>query len=347
MIVMTLTLSQAITLYLEARVGLISPRTAVTNQQRLESFLAFTGDLPIERITLQEGRRYRAHLIQRADRFQAHPIRPPEEGGLSVHTIRGLLKAPRALFRWLMIEGHVSSNPLARLEVPRLPVEPPKAISDEDLARMMSTAQGDPDPAYAARDYALLCFLAETGCRVGGLVSLPLEDVDFTRGEAVVREKGAGGEGKGRLVFFGERTRRALVSYLSHHPAAAVDPAGRVTLNDPRAPLWVRGFAARYNAPAMSLTTLPLTPQGVHRLLKRRAEAAGISGRYNPHSFRHRFALTLLNNGADLAATSQMMGHSDIKTTADYYARWSVDELREKHRRFSTLPTLEGHHAAD
>ncbi len=73
-------------------------------------------------------------------------------------------------------------------------------------------------------------------------------------------------------------------------------------------------------------------------MLERTAQRAQLRGRFNPHAFRHAFARDMLDNGADLATVSQLLGHRSIETTARFYARWSDEELHRKHQRFSPLP---------
>jgi site-specific recombinase XerD len=88
----------------------------------------------------------------------------------------------------------------------------------------------------------------------------------------------------------------------------------------------------------LSYTGHALTADGVRLILKRIAHQAGVRGRCNPHAFRHRFVRELLSNGCDLATASQLAGHSSVQVTAAFYARWTTDELRDKHAQFARLP---------
>ena len=74
--------------------------------------------------------------------------------------------------------------------------------------------------------------------------------------------------------------------------------------------------------------------------MRRLAGKAGIKGRFNPHSLRHAFARRVLQQGADLATVSQLMGHSSVEVTVRFYARWADDELGELHDRYSPLMGL-------
>lgn len=150
---------------------------------------------------------------------------------------------------------------------------------------------------------ALILFLADTGARLGGVLRLRREDLDIASRRALVREKG----NKARYVYFGEATVTALQKWLNSR-----------TDDDPRVFL--------------------LGADGVRSMLKRCARRAGLSGRWNPHAFRHGFARRILANGGNLAQVSQLMGHSTIYVTAQFYGRFATKELQEFHSRYNKLP---------
>jgi integrase/recombinase XerD len=85
----------------------------------------------------------------------------------------------------------------------------------------------------------------------------------------------------------------------------------------------------------------PLTPSGVFQVLERYKKRAGLSGRVNLHAFRHAFAREYILNGGDLASVSEMMGHTQIAVTKQFYAVFQAEELREKHDRFSPVGSLD------
>jgi site-specific recombinase XerD len=228
-------------------------------------------------------------------------------GGLSPYTLHGYARAWRTFFRWCVQQDYLHHNPAILLKQPPLPEQPPKALLPEDLARLLAVAHDDP------RDYAIVCFLADTGCRVGGLVGLLLADLNFETGRAVVREKGCGGERKSRTVYMKACTVEALRAYLRAHPCEAE----------------ARVFQGQRG---------PLTTSGVYQLFKRLAHKAKITGRHNPHAFRHGFARGALQNGADIGTVAQLLGHSDVSITVRFYSRWSDEELKAKHATVSWLP---------
>lgn len=307
-------LSEAIQEFDLGLVGL-SEATRVWYRLRLRSLVEVLGDLEVTAVSAADLRRWKAALVERESRWVAHPSRPEVQGGLSPWTLHGYVRAVRRFFRWLVREGVISQDPAALLDLPPLPDEPPKAVSRADLKRILEAAR-----ASGARDYALVCFLADTGCRVGGLVGLRLADVDLERRRAVVREKGRGGKRRARTVFFGEETAAALAAWLKVHPGGEYVFVGQ------------RG---------------PLTEGGVYQVLRRLARLAGVRGRFNPHAFRHGWARGALEAGADLGTVAQLLGHRSIAVTHQFYARWADEELAQRHARFSWLNSSEDKSSSD
>jgi integrase len=246
-----------------------------------------------------------AKLVGRCDRWVTGR-RPPASGGLSPFTLDGYYRAWRTFFNWCVEQEYLERSPVRKLKRPALPDKSPKAITESDLIKLLGAAK-------QKRDYALLVFLAVTGCRVGGLAGLRMADVDLAAGLAWVTEKGRGG-GKRRVVYLHGPALEALRSYLSD------------CRRDPDDPVFISGTGGR------------LTENGVRQLLRRLARRAGVRGCCNPHSLRHRFARSLLENGCDLGAVSQLMGHQDPQITISSYGRWTHTELKSKHRRFARLP---------
>lgn len=231
------------------------------------------------------------------------------KGGLSTFSLHGYGRAWKVFFRWCVRQGYLRRDPSDTLKLPLLPEQPPKAVLLTDLERFLAATHDAP------LDHALICFLADTGCRIGGLVNLRLADLNLEAGSALVHEKGRGGQPQVRKVYMKPRTVEALRTYLEVHPVVeATQPV-----------FWgQRG---------------PLTGSGVFQRLKRLAAEAGIPGRSNPHAFRHGFVRGALQNGADLSTVAQLAGHRNVAVTAQYYARWNDAELHEAHAQVSWLPS--------
>lgn len=297
----------------------LSPATHRWYEQKLSRLIRFLNEreiFDIEQVTTTHLRLFSVSLREQKIRWADHPYHPACNSGLSPYTVHTYIRAMRTFFRWLTEEGIIGVNPARRVALPDLPKDAPKDISPENRDRLLKAAKPDP------RDYAIVCFLADTGCRVGGLVGLTLEDLFLDDGEAVVREKGRGGH-KTRVVFFTARTKRALRRWLEARPDG---PSTAVFLS--------------------KKTDEALTTNGINQLLKRLAEQSNVEGCFNPHSFRHGWAHEALRNGASLADVSQVLGHETKTVTIRFYTGWTTAELKERHNKFSPLGDFEANQQA-
>jgi integrase/recombinase XerD len=216
----------------------------------------------------------------------------------SPYTVAGHLQACRTFCRWCVKRRYLSRNVAGDLDEVRLPAREPANISEDDLEALLGACENQ-------RDYVLLLVLASSGCRVGGLVGLTWSDVDLEAGVLQVVEK-----------------FDALNTYY------LVD----VVVDELRE--WRDASESEYVFPSL-VSGQPLTRSGIYQVLKRLAETADIEGPWNPHAFRHRKARRLIENGADLETVSELLNHSDIAVTAQFYVRWSRREVQQRHGKFS------------
>jgi len=307
-------LSEAIkALLIATKVEGRSPRTLETYRQKLKPLLEFLGDVEVEQITTDDLRQYVAFLMDRPTIYVGHPTHKERPGSLSPFTIASHVRAFKRLFNWLEEEGRIMINPARRIKTPHPRRKEPKGISLEDVQALLKTTRGG-SPADL-RDRAIILFLADTGCRVGGLCGLRITDLDMEAQTARVTEKG----GKTRTVFFTSMTAGALEDWLAVRPRDRGD--------------WV--FVGMGNRSRGALT-----PAAVAKILKRRARVAGVKGPVNPHAFRHGFARAYLLNGGDLGSLVDLLGHSTSQVTKEHYAIFTVRELKEKHHRYSPVTQL-------
>lgn len=164
---------------------------------------------------------------------------------------------------------------------------------------------------FGVRNEAFVQVLASTAARISGVLNLKVSDVDLPNKTAIVREKGRGGLKKARYVFLDNYATEAVRLWLSVRPAADAD---WLFLNNEGGRVQRRSW---------------------QRLLATFADAAGVEGRSNAHSWRHGWAMQALRNGADLQTVSQVLGHTTIRVTSEFYARWQYGELQKRHQAFS------------
>ncbi len=292
-----------------------SSETVGGYRRKLKPLVAFLGDVPVEEVTTGDLRRCIVHLMERTTRWSHHPKLRERAGGLSPFTVAGHVRAIKRLFNWLKGEGMIESSPTRKIRTPRPKRREPKGVAMDDFLALLATTEGG--SVADRRDRAILLFLADTGCRVGGLCNLQVRSLDLEAGLAVIVEKGD----KTRLVPFNPPTAEALRAWLE------------VRSQDQGPWLFVSlGPKARGR----------LSPGGVAQMLKRRAQRAGVKGPVNPHAFRHFFAREFLMNGGDLATLADLMGHSSVEVTKASYAIFTVQELKEKHRRHSPVARILG-----
>jgi len=292
-----------------------SRRTVDSYRQKLKPLVAFLGDVAVESVTTDDLRRYVVHLMERRTLYAGHPTHEKREGTLSMFTVEGHVRAIRRLFNWLEEEGRIEANPMRRIKTPQPRRREPKGIRREDLLALLVITEGG--DVAGLRDRAIILFLADTGCRVGGLCGLRVQDVDLESRLATLTEKGE----RTRRVPFTRTTARALQDWLDVRP-------------QDKGPWLFVGLGNRAHD--------AVSPNGVARMLKRRAKQAGVTGPVNPHAFRHAFARDFLMDGGDLGTLADLLGHTNVLVTKEYYGIFTIQELQEKHERHSPVTQIFG-----
>lgn len=227
-----------------------------------------------------------------------HPPLSATSAGRAVVAVRGLHK-------FALREGLTRVDPSAEVRPPTPARRLPKAISIEDVTRLLAAA-GAADTPLAVRDQALLELLYGTGARISEVVGLAVDDLD--RAEGLVRLDGKGG--KQRVVPVGSYAGRAVEAYLVRsRPVLAATGRGTSALF-----LNARGG--------------PLSRQSAWAVLRAAANRAGLTMDLSPHTLRHSFATHLLDGGADIRVVQELLGHASV-TTTQIYTLVTVDQLRE------------------
>ena len=231
--------------------------------------------------------------------------------GLNNASISRSLSSLRAFYRWLVREGVLDHNPAASVVGPKQSKKQALFLTERETETLLEPDEEKPenDDPLARRDQAVFELIYSAGLRVGELVRLNMNDIDF-KGAAIMVRRGKGG--KDRLVPFGQPAAETLTAWL----------AVRGGLVDPE----VSGEAL-----FLGRRGKRLGDREVRRVLEARLQVRGLDGHYSPHSLRHSFATHLLSAGADLKAIQEMLGHSSLATT-ERYTHLDLERLRRVYR---------------
>jgi integrase/recombinase XerC len=205
------------------------------------------------------------------------------------------LAAVRSLYRWLAQEGVVEQNPAALVSTPKLPQKLPRVPTIEEMNNVLD-GQMPEVAAFPERDRMMFELLYGCGIRNSELIGINLDDIRLSAEAILIRGKGK----KERYVPFGDSVKSALTSYL---------PVRQQVLAKHK---------KNTNALLINRRGGRLTTRSVGRIVKRVAVAKGLSPDVHPHTLRHAFGTHMLEEGADLRAIQELLGHAQLSTTQKY-----------------------------
>lgn len=219
------------------------------------------------------------------------------EQSYSAATMARKIATLRSFHKWMEKRDLISANPMTLIRTPKQAKRLPKAITVEQVERLLSAP--DDSELLGARDRAMLETIYSTGIRVSEVVAINRGDVD-EHGEAVIiRGKGR----KERLVPLGTHALAALRRYLQ---VLTAEEARAGATADPGKPLFVNKHGGR------------LSSRSVRRKVSKYLAQVGLDPDISPHTLRHSFATHLLDNGADLRSVQELLGHQSLSTTQIY-----------------------------
>jgi integrase/recombinase XerC len=235
--------------------------------------------------------------------------------GLSKASAARALAAVRSWFKWLARMGHVPQNPAALVATPKLPKHLPRVPTIEQMNRALDSNPSVDEKAssWPARDAVIFELLYGCGIRNAELVGLDLKHIRWAAETLLVRGKGA----KERLVPFGDAAAAAIRAYLperSERLATAGKQSDALLLS------------ARVKSSGR------LTTRSVGRIVKQMALAHGMASETHPHTLRHAFGTHMLEEGADLRAIQELLGHERLSTT-QRYTQLTVRQVAEVYDR--------------
>jgi integrase/recombinase XerC len=231
--------------------------------------------------------------------------------GLGKRSQGRALSAVRSLFRFACLEGVLAANPAQGVKTPKVPKTLPRHLRPGEVEDLIEAPAGD--APLERRDRAILELLYAAGLRVSELVGLDWPDVDLPA--RVLRVMGKGR--KERMVPFGRPAGDALRRWLEVWEG----------VRDP-----VKGDPVKEGEPVfLNHVGGRLTDRSVRRVIDRWVDTAAVARGVHPHTLRHTFATHLLENGADLRAIQELLGHSSLSTTQKY-THLEVDRLLSVYR---------------
>lgn len=300
---------------LDSEISQLSPNTMALRRTLIGRFLWFLHEKGYSTCNPLVIREFLAYLTAptaagegrwRTGR-STQPLRPK--------SVRNYYSELAVLFGYLVREGVIEENPMARIPRPIVRQDQIQPFTAEEVKGLIAAARRSACPR---RDVAILLFLLDTGVRASELCALRVRDLDLSQTKCVVLGKG----NKKRMVCFSPMTARAVTRYLLEVP------------HNDDSPVFVaaRGTQAREG----------LTRAGLGSLLGRLGKAAHIGGtRCSPHTLRHTFAINFLRLGGNVFTLKELMGHTTLTVLNRYLAIAQVD-LQAQHRRFSPVQGLLG-----
>lgn len=266
--------------YLAVEKGLAT-NTLESYQRDLLTYTAYLREQGVARI--EESNR--AHIVGY--------LMMLKEKGRATATLSRNLASIRAFYQFLVRDRYLDKDPSVHLETPKIEKRLPKVLSVTEVERLLD-GPALHDPA-GVRDKAMLELLYATGIRVSELVNLNMGDVNLEMGFLKCMGKGA----KERIIPLGQIAIETVRNYIE-------TARPRMLKGRSETALFLNHLGKR------------ITRQGFWKMIKKYAQKANIRTEITPHTLRHSFATHLLENGADLRAVQEMLGHADISTTQIY-----------------------------
>lgn len=260
-----------------------SERTIQYYKVTIRHFLKLITE-PIRKITTEQIRQY---LVD----YQAI-------NNCSKVTVDNVRRNVSSFFSWLEEEDYILKSPMRRIHKIKTTKTVKNTITDEEIERLR-------DQCDCKRDLAIIDLLYSTGMRVGELVRLNIEDIDFNERECIVLGKGD----KERRVYFDAKTKIHLQDYLANR--SDTNPALFVSLDAPYNRLQISGVEVRLRMLGRSL--------GIERI--------------HPHKFRRTMATRAIDKGMPVEQVQKILGHSQIDTTMQY-AIVNQNNIKESHRKY-------------
>ena len=288
-------------------------------EESIGMFISFMTD--IKQVSNNTAVSYKRDLLKMCNYFQKQGIDSPdrinatnintyilwlEKNGCASSTVSRAIAAMKSYFHYMLQIGKIKSEPTLLVKGPVIEKKTPTVLSVTEVDTLLS--EPDINNKKGIRDKAILELMYATGIRVTELIDLKLEDVNLELGYIVCHDKS-----KERIVPFGIHAKSALINYVNNS----------------------RGYFVKEDTVYLFVNCQGkhMSRQGLWKLLKYYGEKAGIEeSKITPHVMRHSFALHLVENGANIHAVQEMLGHSVVSTT-QIYENMKGNKIREEYSK--------------
>lgn len=287
-----------------------SDQTIESYEKRFSRWLLYFGpETEIEQIDFEKLDEWAASLREPQELYKTHDYRQTVNKTLSNHSIYAYIQAVKTLLKWTFERGYSRVNLGQHLRKPKLNNSSHnKVINREDLYRLLDAARDSP------RDYALMLFLVDTGCRRGEAATVKMSDLALDILEAVVTGK----TGQHKVVYT-RQTAAALSAWLELRPECDHDFV----------------FTSLACFPVNDGGD-PIKPGAINSLFRRLAKRAGITRKVSPHRIRHLIGQIYTDN-TNLALAQNKLNHSNIQTTGMFYAHQDTSRVKAATELYSPL----------
>jgi len=227
--------------------------------------------------------------------------------GISARSVNRKLSSLKSFYRYLLKIGDIQASPMKGVTGPRSRKPLPSFASDSDLELILDDKENDVSEFETVRNLTILELLYVTGMRRAELINLKVSDVDLS--SCVIKVTGK--RNKQRLIPFSENTKKIIKNYLDSRSELEALPSDN--------------FFVRENGTAMY-------PMLVYRIVHELLNSISTLEKASPHVLRHSFATNMLNNGAEINAVKELLGHSSLAST-EVYTHTSFEELKKIYKK--------------
>jgi integrase/recombinase XerD len=317
---MMITVDKAIELYLATlETEGKSPRYIDWLKTRLRYFSTYIqrvhgDDFKLQEISVDDGRDYIRHLMERDKIYHSHPYHNERQGKLKIQYIHGLGHAVRSFSSWAYDEEYLEENVMRRLKLPKLPITLPEPLSEDEIQRVLAASLDNTRDRQ--RNFAIMMLFFDTGIRLDELVNLRISRVNFAIGEMTILGKG----NKERRVPIGTQAKKALIDYINKERPDPLNPQDEDHL-------------------FLNADGYQITHATVEKMFQRVKKEAAVD-KLHPHACRHTFSVRYLIHGGDAFSLQKILGHTSLEMTRKYVNLASGD-VKDKHRRFSPMDNLD------